>query len=173
MPYCHKCGTESDEHAKYCPSCGASIIQTERRLKADTSIREKRVLCYTFHQTGAIATLLAMAVWNLTLWGINAFFASLFPYSTPEMTFFGILAIFSWLLVPLYWARDKWSYVAGIFVTLFGLFGGAVLPGVEFPWQEFTGVLVYDVTLIISFLIGLAGIYFSYKAFREVVKVRS
>ena len=164
MPYCNKCGSNLNEDAKYCPSCGASVIRTERRLEIETSIRKKRVLNYTFHQTGAIATLLAVAVLSLTLWGINALFASIFLYSTPEMVFFAVLTVFSWLLVPLYWARDKWSYVIGIFVTLGALFGGAVLPGVEFLWQEFTGVLVYDVFLIISFLIGLASIYFSYKA---------
>jgi hypothetical protein len=119
---------------------------------------------YTRSQTGAIATLLAAAVFGVTATGG----VLMSPQGQPPsalVAFVGIIII-AWLLIPLYAKRIKWSYIAGIIVMIIGLVGLAVDPGTP-PWYAF-GELVYDFSFVIFYVDGFAGLYFSYKSYTEV-----
>ncbi len=36
MSFCHKCGTENAEGAKFCVACGAKLIISDKAVKSET-----------------------------------------------------------------------------------------------------------------------------------------
>jgi len=122
---------------------------------------------YTSNQTGAIATLLASALWVTAATG-----TAIITGSIPESSIavFGILNIIAWIFVPLYVKRVRWSYIIGIILAIIALLGitiqGSSIPT---PWWTFTSP-VYSLSYLASNLIMLAGIYFAYKSYQELKK---
>jgi len=119
---------------------------------------------YTFYQAGANATLLGISVWSLTSLGFHTM--TPLGMNILELTFLGTLTIVFWILVPLYWMRVWWSYIAGIGLIIGGLGGGTAIAA----WSRifrFSGSL-YNFSIIIIYIIGFAGIYCSYKALTEL-----
>jgi len=122
---------------------------------------------YTSNQTGAIATLLASALWATAATG-----TAIITGSIPESSIavFGILNIIAWIFVPLYVKRVRWSYIIGIILAIIALLGitiqGSSIPT---PWWTFTSP-VYNLSYLASNLIMLAGIYFAYKSYQELKK---
>ena len=119
---------------------------------------------YTSNQTGAIATLLAGAVFGVTATGA----VLMAPHAQPPSALmaFVVMIIIAWLLVPLYAKRIKWSYIVGIIIMVIALVGLAVDPGTP-PWYAF-GAPVYDFSFVIFYLNTLAGLYFSYRSYKEL-----
>ena len=133
-------------------------------LQAETVEKKEWMVDYTFYQAGANATLLAIAVWSLTSLGFHTMMP--FGMDTLELTLLGTLTIIFWILVPLYWMRVWWSYIAGIGLIIGGLGGGTAIAA----WSRvfrFSGSF-YNFSIIIIYIISFAGIYFSYKAFTEL-----
>jgi hypothetical protein len=120
---------------------------------------------YTSNQTGAIATLLASALWATAATG-----TSIITGSMPESSIavFGILTLLAWIFVPLYVKRVRLSYIIGIILNIIALLGitiqGSSLPT---PWWAFASP-VYNLSFLASNLIILAGIYFAYKSYQEL-----
>ncbi len=132
-------------------------------MQAETVEKKEWMQNYTFYQAGANATLLAIAIWSLTSLGFHTM--TPLGMDTLELTLLGTLTIICWILVPLYWMRVWWSYIAGIGLIIGGLGGGATIAA----WYRvfrFSGSF-YNFSIIIIYIIGLVGIYFSYKAFTE------
>jgi len=77
---------------------------------------------YTFYQTGAVAAMLVVAVWGLAV--LLSLLVTPGGADRMELTYFGTLIIGYLVLLPLYWRRVRWGYVAGI-VLIFGSFVGA------------------------------------------------
>jgi len=118
---------------------------------------------YTSNQTGAIATLLAAAVFGVTSTGA----VLVIPGQPPSaLMAFVVLIIIAWLLVPLYAKRIKWSYIVGIIVGVIALVGLAVDPGTP-PWYAFVEP-VYNFSFVIFYLDTPASMYFSYKSYKEL-----
>lgn len=145
-----------------------SLESTEDRfhghfLKAyvrKTTEYQKRNLTstYTSNQTGAIATLLAGSLWALTVVGASVM--------KEDVTFLAVLDIIAWALLPFYIKRVRWSFVVGIIPPIIGLVGLVAMPGTP-PWYTFSSP-VYDFSFVVLYLVGLALIYFSYSAFKEL-----
>jgi hypothetical protein len=123
---------------------------------------EKYMVEYTFNQTGAIATLLSSAVSSSTLLGIIL----IGDAPVAETTFFGMLTLIFWVLVPLYWLKTRMSYVVGLIFCIFGLIGGVgVIPGVEAIWLVLPGT-IFTFSLGLILIINVACAYFSYMAYQ-------
>lgn len=121
---------------------------------------------YTSHQTAAFATLLAIAFWGVTVLGGEI---ELGTMTTTDIAFFGTIIGIMWILVPLYWMRVRWSYAIGIILLVIGLIGAAASPPTSPSrpaWYTFNAPL-WDLATVISYIVGLAGIYVSYKSFQE------
>lgn len=121
------------------------------------------VKTYTCNQTGAIACLLASALWGLTATGVNIMTAIM---STSANTAYSILVLIAWILVPLYIKLVKPAFIVGIILSIISLIGIVVSPATT-PWYAFTQP-VYNFSFIAFYLIMLAGIYYSYKTYREL-----
>ncbi|MEM4251815.1 MAG: hypothetical protein QW828_08280, partial [Candidatus Bathyarchaeia archaeon] len=82
------------------------------------------------------------------------------------LTVFAILTIIAWILVPLYVKRVRWAYIVGIIVIIIALVGLVAMPGTP-SWYAFT-TPVYNFSFVVFYLVMLAGIYFSYKSYKEL-----
>ena len=133
----------------------------------DKAGRVERKADYTFNQTGATASMLVVAVWGLAV--LLSLLVTPGSADRTELTYFGTLIIGYLVLVPLYWRRVRWGYVAGI-ALIFGSFLGAGYAAWEgvlfFSWSA------YNLSVIIVYVIALAGLFFSYKSFRELPSAR-
>ena len=121
------------------------------------------VKTYTCNQTGAIACLLAAALWGLTTTGVNIM-RGIMPASAN--TTYSILVIIAWILIPLYVKLVKPAFIVGIIINIISLIGIALSPAAT-PWYAFTQP-VYNLSFIAFYLIMLAGIYYSYKTYKEL-----
>lgn len=121
------------------------------------------VKTYTCNQTGAIACLLASALWGLTAMGVNIMTGIL---SASANTTYSILVIIAWILIPLYVKLIKPVFIVGIIINIIVLIGVAASPAAT-PWYTFPNP-VYDFSYIVFYLIMLAGIYYSYKTYKEL-----
>jgi hypothetical protein len=133
----------------------------------DEAGRGERKAGFTFYQTGAVAAMLVVAVWGLAV--LLSLLVTPGGADRMELTYLGTVIIAYLVLVPLYWKRVRWSYVAGI-VLIFGLFVGAGYAAWEgvlfFSWSA------YNLSVIIVYIIALMGLFFSYKSFRELPSMR-
>lgn len=118
---------------------------------------------YTSNQTGAIATLLAVALWGLTALGVAI---RLEAQTATGLTVFSILIIIAWILVPLYVWRVRWAYIVGILTGVTAMGGLLAMPGTP-AWYSFTHP-VYHFSYIVFYLLMLASIYFAYKSYQEL-----
>ena len=123
------------------------------------------VSSYTFNQTWAIATLLAAAMFGLTTTGVNIM--NEIVTSSTAMTY-GVLVIIAWILVPLYAKLVRPAFIVGIILNIIAMIGVAASPSAT-PWYTFINP-VYNFSFIVWYLIMLAGIYFSYKSYKELKK---
>lgn len=83
---------------------------------------------------------------------------------------YGILIVVAWILVALYWRQVRWAYPIGIItlvIAMIGLLTPLGLTGT--PWYTFAEPL-FNFSFVIFYLVGIAGIYFSYKSFLELKK---
>ena len=133
----------------------------------EKSEKRKWMTDFTFSQIGAFATLLVLAVWGLTLLWINL--VTLSGAMDIEIIYFGTVITMFCVLGPLYLKRVRWSYVAGIGLIIFGFFGELVLAA----WNRilYFSVSVYNLSIILFNIIALAGIYFSYRSYRELPRI--
>ena len=120
---------------------------------------------YTEHQTGAIATLLAAALWGLTTVGVNIMAGIVTGSSNMS---YAVIVIIVWILVPLYVKLVRPAFIVGIILSIIGMIGVAASPAAT-PWYAFVNP-VYNFSFIVWYLIMLAGIYFSYKSYMELKK---
>ena len=118
---------------------------------------------YSVSQTGALATVLAASLWALTALGTAIMGGR---QTASALTVFAILTAIAWIMVPLYAKRVKWAYVMGIIVIIIALVRLLVTPGTP-PWYAFTAP-VYNFSFVAFYLVMLAGIYFSYKSYKEL-----
>jgi len=121
------------------------------------------VTSYSSSQTGAIATVLASAFWALTALGVAIMVGR---QTATALTVFAILTVIAWIVVPLYAKRVRWAYIVGIIVIIIALVGLLAMPGTP-PWYMFADP-VYNFSFVVFYLVMLAGIYFSYKSYREL-----
>ena len=140
-------------------------------MRVEKSEKIKWLGEYTFYQTGANLTLLVIAVWAI----ISVWFHTQRPVGMIqfELTFMGTLSIIFWILVPLYWKRVRWSYVAGIGLIFGGLGGGiGVAMGLAIaPHRTLQfSISLYDMITLIIYVTGILGVYFSFRAFLELKK---
>jgi hypothetical protein len=120
---------------------------------------------YTVNQTWAIACLLAAALWGLTASGVNIMTEIMTPSSNMA---YSVLVIIAWILVPLYGKLVRPAFIVGIIVSIIAMVGVAASPATT-QWYEFTSP-VYNFSFVVWYLIMLAGVYFSYKSYRELKK---
>jgi hypothetical protein len=118
---------------------------------------------YSSSQTGAIAAVLASSLWALTALGASIMVGR---QTGAALTVFAILTVIAWILVPLYAKRVRWAYVVGIVIIIIALVGLLAMPGTP-PWYIFSDP-VYNFSFVVFYLVMLAGIYFSYKSYKEV-----
>ena len=118
---------------------------------------------YTVNQIGALACLLAGS-----LWAIAAILIILLTNSqaASSLMVFVILEIIDWIGITLYIKRIKWSYILIIIVWIISLVGFVVMPGAP-PWYMFPQP-VFNFSIVIFYLVSIAGIYFSYKSYQEL-----
>jgi hypothetical protein len=118
---------------------------------------------YTFYQAGAFACLLASALWAVTSLGAAINQDNL---TISAVNIFTILTVIGWILLPLYALKVKWGYIIGIIVWILALVGLLAMPGTT-PWYTFS-FPVYNLSFVLFYLIGLDGIYCSYRSYKEV-----
>jgi hypothetical protein len=118
---------------------------------------------YTFNQTWAIASILASALWGLTATGVNIM-TGIMPSSTAMA--YAVLVIIVWILVPLYGKLVRPAFIVGIILSIIAMIGVAASPAAT-PWYTFVNP-VYNFSFIVWYLIMLAGLYFSYKSYKEL-----
>jgi hypothetical protein len=111
----------------------------------------------------AIGCAFAVSMWALTAHAA----AMMLGISAPIYVIF-ILA--AWILIPLYIKLVRQAFILGIFLTAVGfsyLLVTPILYGTA-PWYLFKRGL-YDFTYVLTYLIGLTGIYFNYKSWKELL----
>ena len=127
-----------------------------------TARQNKHTNRLTFHQSGALITLLIVTIWSMAaLW---------FHMTTPsgmddtELSFLGILSILFLIHLPLYWVRVRWSYLSGT-LALLGMFVGAAIAILDqnliLSWS------FYILSVGLAYIAALTCIYFSLMAFRD------
>jgi hypothetical protein len=120
---------------------------------------------YTFNQTWAIASILASALWGITTTGVNIMTEIMTASSNMA---YSVLVIIAWILVPLYGKLVRPAFIVGIIVSIIAMVGVAASPATT-PWYAFVNP-VYNFSFIVWYLIMLAGLYFSYKSYKELKK---
>ena len=122
---------------------------------------------YNLNQMGAIATLLATALWGVTAIGAGIALGRL---DASSAVVFGILTIIVWILIPLYLKLFKWGYIVGIIVFLVALvlmtLNPVLSPG-SVPWYAFAEP-IYDFSHVLVYLVMIVGIYFAYISYKEL-----
>jgi hypothetical protein len=119
---------------------------------------------YTSNQTGAIACGFAGAVWGLTAHAV----ARMFGLSHPVYT---ILVVLIWILLPFYIKLVRHAFIVGIFISAVSMCYLLFLTSIlgTAAWFTFSRGL-YDFTYVLWYLILIAGIYFAYKSWKELLK---
>jgi len=118
---------------------------------------------FTTSQKIALATVTFAALWAI----ISLVIAMLMRLqSIFALIIFGFMTLLAWLLVPLYFKRKKAGYISGIILLILGLFGLFASPGNP-AWYTFVNPIsiVKELAFVIA---SIAGIYFSFKSFREI-----
>jgi CubicO group peptidase (beta-lactamase class C family) len=125
---------------------------------------KKRVFDFTFSQTGAFASILVLAILGVIILGVNV--VTLSGAIDIEIVYFGTVVIMLCVLGLLYWKRFRWSYVYGIGLLIFGFFGGLLLAA----WNHifYFSVSLYNLSIIIFYILAVVCIYFSYRSYKEL-----
>lgn len=117
---------------------------------------------YTFF--GAFVALFVLAVWCLVILWVHM----VTPYgmNIEEIPFLGTLTVIFWVLVPLYWFRVRWGYIAGMIVIAVGFVGGGIASVlshvVHFSWS------VYNVVVVMMYIIALTCLYLSNQCYEKL-----
>ncbi|MDH5375535.1 MAG: beta-lactamase family protein [Candidatus Bathyarchaeota archaeon] len=129
--------------------------------------KKKRVIDFTFSQIGAFASLLVLAIWGVIVLGVNLVTVS--GAMDIEITYFGTMVIMLCVLGLFYWKRFRWSYVYGIGLIIFGFFGGLLLAA----WNRifYFSVSVYNLSIILFYIIAVVCTYFSYRSYQELTRL--
>jgi hypothetical protein len=119
---------------------------------------------YTSNQTGAIACLLASAMWGFTAHAVARMLGL-------EHWIYSILVVLLWMLLPFYIKLFRQVFIIGIFILAIGMSYLAFLTTLlgTVSWFTFSRGL-YDFTYALWYLISIACIYFSYKSWKELLK---
>lgn len=125
---------------------------------------KKWVIDFTFSQIGAFASILVLAIWGVIILGVNL--VTLSGAIDIEIVYFGTVVIMLCVLGLLYWKRFRWSYVYGIGLLIFGFFGGLLLAA----WNHilYFSVSVYNLSIILFYILAVVCIYFSYRSYQEL-----
>lgn len=120
---------------------------------------------YTFY---AFVTLLVIAGWGfIVLW---MHMTTLYGATEQEITFLGTMVVMVWTLVPVYWKRVRWGYLAGMIVVASGFFGGGVasvlLHRLHVTWS------VYNSSVIVIYVVVLIHVYTSYHCYENLSSSR-
>ena len=118
---------------------------------------------YTFNQTSAIATALAVLIWAITALGATNIIGGQTIIAT---AIFSILTIIGWIIIPFYFKLVRSAFLMGIILTIISLVGLIAMPG-EPAWYMFTAPL-FSFSYIVICLTLLACIYFSYESYKEL-----
>ncbi|MFQ5820739.1 MAG: hypothetical protein ACE5I5_12175 [Candidatus Heimdallarchaeota archaeon] len=124
---------------------------------------KKATSTYTFEETGAIATITAAALWGLAALGVTIAFDLI---SSAEVIFFSVLDAIFWTLALLYLLRIEWSYLVGIAAQAIGIVA-MFIPSEGWTVYDFA-YPVLDFSAIVVVVIFVAGIYFSYIAYKNL-----
>jgi CubicO group peptidase (beta-lactamase class C family) len=118
---------------------------------------------YTQNQIGALVTLGTLVIWSAVQLWIHLF--TLAGADMFEIIFLGTLTAVFLVLLPLYGKRVRWAYVGGILVVV-AMLVGAVKAGLDhsyfFSWS------LYNLLVILAYVVALACAYFSVRSFREI-----
>jgi len=119
---------------------------------------------YTFNQTMAIACLFASSIWGLTAQAVAIMLGTLQPVYT-----LGIIVL--WILLIFYIKSIRQAFPFGIFFLAIVICYLVIIPSLfgRTAWYMFTRGL-FDFTYAVFYLISIAGIYFSYKSWKELQK---
>ena len=79
-----------------------------------------------------------------------------------------IMVFIAWILVPLYAKLVRPAFIIGIILNIIAMIGVAASPAAT-PWYAFTYPM-YNFSYIIWYVLMLAGVYFSYKSYKELKK---
>ena len=111
----------------------------------------------------AIGFAFAFSTWTLTAHAA----ARMLGLSASVYTIFIIIG---WILIPFLIKLVRQAFIIGIFLTAIGLAYLLVTPSLlgTAPWYNFARGL-YDFTYVVAYLLGLAGIYFNYKSWKELL----
>ena len=118
---------------------------------------------YASNQTGAIVCLFGSAMWGLT----SHAWARVVGL---EHWVYSIIVILLWLLIPFYIKLSRQAFIAGIFISAISMCYLLFLTSLlgTAAWFTFSRGL-YDFTYALWYLISIAGIYFSYKSWKELL----
>jgi hypothetical protein len=115
----------------------------------------------------AIALLIAIALHGLA--GIGALMTPGYfrPVTSSDLTFFSILLIICWILIPLYIKLVRTAFIGGIILLVIVIVAITAAP--LYPrWYTFSSPVIDLSDFIGFYLFGLALIYFSYKTYQEL-----
>jgi len=118
---------------------------------------------YTYNQTIAIATALAVLIWSISSLGVTNIIGGQTVIAT---TIFSILTIIGWIIIPLYFKLVRPAFLVGTILCIAALIGIIAMPG-EPSWHMFTAPL-YSFSFVVICLALLACIYFSYESYKEL-----
>lgn len=119
---------------------------------------------YTPNQTGAIACALASNLWGLTAHGVGWML-------NQTSLVYSVIIIVAWLLLPFMIILRRHAFIAAIFLWILAMCYLLITPSLlgTIPWQSLTEPLFHS-TYFIWYLISVAGTYFSYRSWKELLK---
>jgi len=112
----------------------------------------------------AIACILATVMWGLTAYAV----AIMFGTSSP---LYAVFVIIGWMIALSYILLISHVFIAGIFWLACSMLYLLITPSIlgTSEWYLLERGL-FDFTYVIVYLISFAGIYFSYKSWKELLK---
>ena len=118
---------------------------------------------YTFNQTMAIGLAFAISTWALTAYATTMMLGIAFSLYLP-------FVILGWVLIPFYLKLVRQAFIVGILLTAIGFSYLLVTPSLSgtATWYSFERGF-YDLTYVIFCLIAIAGIYFYFKSWKELL----
>lgn len=122
---------------------------------------KKLATTYTSNQTGAIATGLAGALFALGAIGVA------YIFEIPNLLPWVILNIIAWINLLFLVKLVRPAFLVGIAIWIIWYVGYAAT--VTTPWWAFN-YPVYNFAYLVTWLFGLASIYFAYKSYMELKK---
>lgn len=107
----------------------------------------------------AFVTLLVIAGWGVVMLWMHM--TTVAGATEGEITFLATLVIMLWVLMPVYWKKIQWGYLAGMIVVASGFFGGGIasvlLHRIYFAWS------FYNLSVIMVYVVVVIHVYASYR----------